>query len=259
MPFPFIALRRFYSLNTRIAWTKIKPDIIEFLEEIRDARLEEVKSDSLSIRHDLFRHLVDVYTRNRPSNEIVPRAGDIYRMAGIEDLIEGTPHEELLTEDAFKDFFLHLPEFSHQWRQDKSQILLEDMRRAFHENPTYAQRLETSALSLATSFFRCIRCDRPMTYPYVLIHPCFTPSMGSLPLTTANHLGVRAGSRARSKATLFDRKTHDVVHHLIRLCGLGPATATGRDVDEKMALFSCARCSNQDDVFYVTWRMAASI
>lgn len=80
----------------------------KFLEETKDARLAKEKLDSFSS----CRRLVDAYTQTRPSNEIVPRVGDIYRMEGIRDIVEGTPHEELLTADSFGDFFLCLPELS---------------------------------------------------------------------------------------------------------------------------------------------------
>ena len=132
---------------------------------------------------------------------------------------------------------------------------------------------QTSALELATTFFKCDWCTELISYPRVLMHSCFVEDQEKAGDEEEDECGMEdpeedvvAGPRVPQKITLntvfptlsgchsfgmcagkegvtYDEEASNAARVIIVACGQDPMTVTYAAMEEMDARLECLRCS----------------
>lgn len=90
------------------AWERLKPDVVNFLEESKKDRLWSIRKRVIPARHDTLERLLLLHTDD--ANELLPTAADYLLMEPFRSLIVDTPiDQELVEEDSYSEFSLLEP------------------------------------------------------------------------------------------------------------------------------------------------------
>ncbi|KII94069.1 hypothetical protein PLICRDRAFT_36305 [Plicaturopsis crispa FD-325 SS-3] len=245
---------------TKRIWTNMKDVMVAFMEELKTQRLAR---EQLQIRFDrqaILSRLLEEYKKTRPSDEIVPRAADVCAMETFKTLIEA-PITTEIRESTFSEGIACLPRLSDEWRQSISQKLLEliprDGRMSDDAHPDLA------ALDLATTYFQCHVCEKPIRFPDVLAHHCLTSLYAvyndndeSEITKRLFRLSCEPWNYGRIPRVRACPRASQTAREIVGLCGRDPATTTALDMDRLDAKFSCGICKGRHVHVAVTWDRA---
>ncbi|KAJ8480681.1 hypothetical protein ONZ45_g15579 [Pleurotus djamor] len=191
-------------------WKKIEPQLIILLEQFRTQRLERERAEIVKTRRRTFASAVWNYTSTQPVDAILPSAADLYFLKSFEpfkNIIEEAPNETDVPLSTFDEFFAEMPRHCEDWKQACVAYLATILRSA--EPSLFNEDMSSlDIVSLAKTVSRCKFCSSALTYPGILIHPCF-----------------------RLAPALISQVPALEVAQIIRACGFDPETATSEELD----------------------------
>ncbi|KAG7085400.1 hypothetical protein E1B28_002961 [Marasmius oreades] len=156
---------------TERAWNNLEPQLIDFLQALKDRRLNEERHRSLKIRYQLFDSAYED-KKDRDRLTVYPPISDLIVDADlgvIDDMIWNTPQEQQLTKsdfiDALREAEGDIAKFSQKWVEQKRQALVQVLRRCGLEE-----------IGLRSAIFSCLRCGEKTWAPRIYMHLCATGS-----------------------------------------------------------------------------------
>jgi hypothetical protein len=167
------------ELTDRV-WNNIKQPLIEILEELKEKRLmvkrvaERVAM--LKKRQNIVVALLKTYVLEQPVTAVIPGPADVCDMNEFKGIIEDTPDDVEVSEEAFKQAMGRLPQLIAEWRSAKDTELVHIINKG--TAPDKSQSSESlnendrKQLELATTIFRCRVCYLLIPYPRILVHSC---------------------------------------------------------------------------------------
>ncbi|KAL1714050.1 hypothetical protein EV715DRAFT_210358 [Schizophyllum commune] len=209
-------------------WANIQQPLVQFMEELRAARL--AREEELAIMRRC-RLLVDTYRKfcaRKPRDAVLPSVGDIVTVDAVIRIIDDTPFDQDVSEDTFMAAIDSIPQsYFNEWRKKCDDALVAVLNTA----PQYKKkRAKEADLQLATTMFRREKNGYPGTtigYPEILVSYVTTSSM--LPLE--GHFLLLSSHPWSAKHLVFAQDT--AARQLVELAGLDPRTATCQDMDER--------------------------
>ncbi|KAL0947643.1 hypothetical protein HGRIS_013730 [Hohenbuehelia grisea] len=178
----------------------------------------------------------------------IPTLSDLYVLKEAEatrSLMEDTPLDVQTITDDFKVFRAALPDLVECWKSHVTQLLLDIL---ISVRPTQAgntTKTDGSVLDLATSAFRCTRCEAYLSYPRVLVHSCLRDGSTTQFDTPTDYTGVKHTSAD------FAALSSVITAH-----GFDPDVATIQDLDGTDLVLACKRCSSDTHLCAMEWQVA---
>ncbi|KAK7449715.1 hypothetical protein VKT23_013188 [Stygiomarasmius scandens] len=223
-------------------WAKIGP---EFVKMAQDRRASVQKSRRIKIlrqRHVLLQELYCKFINAQgcTENQIYPSFGDILESSIFRTILWDTPLDTEVTEDDFTGGFAQVPVFIEDWRESKTQEVVERMREDIRE-------ASVNDLRSITSVFSCVRCRAKLWYPQILSHSCcfaheeFVPDNRDPDYNPYHDL---AESPWTKSVVIYSQSSSEAMKTILRLCNLTPDTTTLSTLNELNPIFECMTCTN---------------
>ncbi|KDQ62087.1 hypothetical protein JAAARDRAFT_148747 [Jaapia argillacea MUCL 33604] len=266
------------ALTNRI-WNNIKEPLIQLMQETRVERLRFERMKVLMKREKLVKKLLEDFAMTRPTDEALPGPADVCQMVPFKEIIE-RPVEEKIKKRHFRSAVAELPRLCQEWRDrinGKLLSMVPVVARPGGDNHSSSDVQEDhsteafSRLDLATTYFRCTKCDSSITYPRILHHACMT----ELDYAGKNYNPDDEDAYALCRRAIqlghepwdydgrqvsFDVEASEVARRFVETCGRDPDTTTRKHMDDTNSRFRCTGYkpggSNSDLV--MTWQVAIS-
>ncbi|KAK0437957.1 uncharacterized protein EV420DRAFT_153313 [Desarmillaria tabescens] len=238
-------------LLTERIWLNIKDDIIAYMEDIRNTRLERENDQVIRPRKILLAKVIRDYTTSTsryPYTEVLPGLADFYTFKSIKEILD-RPTDVVVDADTFSPLVSSLPALCDEWRSSLDSQLL-----ARFPDPGTID--STKHLSLAQNVLYCSICNTPQFYPQVLAHRCLTESIvhkiksdnsAKLDPTLVIHIPFSSyQARYRkpwsAESLLLNEQLTKIVKDIIRILDLDPETTTTAELDGLKTYFRCLTC-----------------
>jgi len=210
----------------------------------QDERASLQKSRRIKILHRRHSLLQELYCKfidaqGRTENQIYPPFGDILESNIFRTILWDTLDTEV-TEDDFTGAFAQVPVFIEDWRESKTQELVESMREDIRE-------ASVNDLRSITSVFSCVRCHAKLWYPQILSHSCcftherFVPDNQDPDYNPYHEL---AQSPWAKSVVIYARYSSQAMRTILQLCNLMPDATTLSTLHELNPIFECMTCTN---------------
>jgi hypothetical protein len=244
-----------------IGWEKIAPEFIQLVETTRNARIEAERSAVLHERHLTLQKLYKDYVAENTSKETyLPPFGDIMACEIFDSVLWDTPLDTTVTEEDFADGFTMVPAFIEEWKQKKTEKLLQLVREA---RPTTTVE---SLGSVDTIFYcRYCGCSKPLYYPQVLNHSCFTGARRNdsyNPRNDSYNPYLKLGQYPWTDSPYsvnYSVSMSDRMKAILQACGL-PSDVTWDQLDELNPMLECKTCEESvRGRYFLRWRKAVSV
>ncbi|KAJ7510166.1 hypothetical protein B0H11DRAFT_1957992 [Mycena galericulata] len=187
-----VLIKSHNALTDRM-WDNMKPELVDLM-----------RSSLLKKRQGLVISILKDFIRERPIDEVFPRAVDICVLPHVKAMIEDHSPDAYSTEDGFQDLAADLPRLVQDWREAKTQDLL-----ALLPGP----KRNCAFLLRATTFFSCNECSEPLGYP-----------RDDIALLCQN---------------LDSEPWNSGASRVVRACGLDVEMTLAQDMDDVGAWFEC--------------------
>ncbi|KAI5900797.1 uncharacterized protein SCHCODRAFT_02523093 [Schizophyllum commune H4-8] len=233
-------------------WANIQQPLVQYLEELRAARLAREEELAIMRRCRLLADTYRKFCARKPRDAVLPPVGDIISVDAVIGVIEDTPFDQDVTEDTFMAAIDSIPQsYFDEWRVKCDDALVALLNTA----PQYKKkRAKAADLRLATTMFRREKNGyqgSTVGYPDILVSYVTTSTM--LPLE--GHF-LLLGSHPWSAKHLVVAR-NGTAHQLVELAGLNPRTATCEDMDERDPWYIPASASEFTySVRAMPWRAA---
>lgn len=159
----------------RVAWNKIKPALVQFMEEAKIGRLRDERLEHIEKRTRIFMQVLQGYAKTRDSEEILPRAADIYSMGNAKSIVEDISADVDVTAEDFAGLLATLPQLTQDWRRSKDAELVTIWNNGRTWKCFSDLAMDLSHLWLVTTYFTCAGCPTMhIPYPEVFTHECAT-------------------------------------------------------------------------------------
>ncbi|KAJ7170688.1 hypothetical protein C8R43DRAFT_60482 [Mycena crocata] len=235
------------ELTDRI-WKNIESPLVEFLTDLKKARLEIEHSKILRERRNLAARVYRAFRDTFPPDTVFPPDVDVIRTEPFRVVIEETSihPEEKVTDESFTAAIASVPQTSVEWKERKDQELVQIMRQSV------PAAVETD-LNLATTFFMCSTSNgwgagEAIGYPRILVHSATTswgyretyePAGADHDLKTC--LGANSWNAAGN--IRFHEKAYRIAKFVVKACALDPDVTTRAEMDEINPVMECLDCS----------------
>ncbi|ESK85857.1 hypothetical protein Moror_2349 [Moniliophthora roreri MCA 2997] len=162
-------------LTERI-WKNISKTLLDFMAEVKTARMAEERLDTSRKRFRLIDGMLRSLEMTMPRGTIMPLDLDVAFWEPFRTIIEDLPVEAGADLSVFEEAATKLPQFIEDWNQQRR----EECLRALRAHQTNATEED---LHLATSLFRCTgpTCKNIYSYPAIISHHCRLSYDESLP------------------------------------------------------------------------------
>ncbi|KAF9025384.1 hypothetical protein BDP27DRAFT_1543497 [Rhodocollybia butyracea] len=171
----------------------------------------------------------------------------------LENMIWDTPLDENLDDEQLQsklsDEFL--PAIIAKWRPAKVREALKIVQKS-------QPGASASDLKLATSSFRCTKCEDRLFYSEVFHHTCRGQNKSrnrlsdeQLSIQVSYHYWGRGCWEPQGIS--FDTAWLDITKTIIKACGLDPRTATFQDLYDANPLIECTTCTPLKGARFFTW------
>ncbi|PCH43514.1 hypothetical protein WOLCODRAFT_138386, partial [Wolfiporia cocos MD-104 SS10] len=242
---------------TERAWKKIRDDVVERMEELRERRIKKERRKTLATRLRLLSTALEEMlsdVRATAATQMEPFISDYAFMPEFRSIIESPDEREVTREtlDALRDL---LPSLVVSWQADlKSRFV--DLVKSKITAPE-----GVDVCNLAITCVECRACHMLLWFPGLLAHRCFRSirmdSYGMDPNPDAyESIVASVMSDRRPQFTMLevpDDTALDRSRNIVRLCKLDPATATTQDMD---ALDIRLSNVSNNETWDRTWRAA---
>ena len=235
-----------------LVWQRIKPGLIEFMEELRAERLKKLKVACMPSR---IKALWQWVQEQEPADGVFPSVVNILHCAEVQAVYD-VPASVKVTKASYDVLNPWLKEFALQWKEEVNEGLRRVIKSKINLPPSAS--LDPLTLAIGT-IWRCENCQRNIAYPAVLAHRCqprdnWRQMRGVIYDTLRN---------AESLQMAMICTTADIVQHIARLFGEDPLQVTAAELDAKTQWIKCAlgaKCNRKDGVWHVKqWRTVVSI
>ncbi|KIK59136.1 hypothetical protein GYMLUDRAFT_44891 [Collybiopsis luxurians FD-317 M1] len=243
--FSFHKLVRQPKKLTNYGWNVIKTELIEWLTERKEDRLEELRRKTLSCRYKLLSVEFDQSKSRHDLRDPFPGKCDILTSKYFEDLIWDTPMDEEITAESMKSKFLeHFPLIVDQWRPAKIEELVQVMQ-------TFRPGASVSDLHLATTVFECTKClpRTLMHYPQMFYHRCCFQNRETNSARMAEIQYIFSNPWS-SKSLALSVSGSQIAKGIVEACSLDPTTATIQDLYNANPLIECVDCNISPGSWY---------
>ncbi|KAG5716212.1 hypothetical protein E4T56_gene10745 [Termitomyces sp. T112] len=237
------------ALTDRI-WSHIRPEVIDFLQEIRVICSQKERKELIQSRMIILYPKYDDYLNTQPRRFPLPGFADICGEAPFRSLIFSTPADNDFTlsdSDRLKDYFA---EACKTWFESRSHALEALL-------PSECPRLDTAA-----AFFRCQWCKEPISYPRILKHKCliisqanFKPSGDNVELYDLAVASERPWNFGGDQVE-FDEEAAECARDIIAVCGADPREVSAEVMNELDRRVECLRCSQAKGRPAMRWTTA---
>ncbi|EGN92356.1 hypothetical protein SERLA73DRAFT_164092 [Serpula lacrymans var. lacrymans S7.3] len=270
-----LSLIKEQKLLTERIWNKIRLSLINWMNKLRDIRLEETV---FKARRECLISAYCEYLKQPPNAndtcDILPHVGDIATFKSFEDLIKA-PVDVDVNAQSFSDAFVQLPAYVTEWRR-KIEGQLVSCLLPEGTSPMSKTAIDHHSPKIACLNLARVAFCRPFTendvsvtfYPDVLLKRCFIEPY------TLRHMSdwdkwqdpkiIEIKTMNGCPWSLEDSKGRNVIEvsdaaiPIIRASGLDPDIATTSDMDDLDARFRCGSCSSAMGVIPYTWRSAVA-
>ena len=262
-------------------WEQVMGVLEPFLEETKEARLEQQHAELLQARFDELDQALEAHFARTPRTAEVacrlPQFVDIALMDKVKALADA-PSSKTVTQAQFAKI---IPAVITQWEAERKQEVI-----SFFLAPNRLQNVSphVDTLDLAIVLFvcggPCVSSQggavSVLRYPEILSHPCLHPSM-ELDETDADDVYTRVAitqhadeedeahlpfDLARFKSWPGSRQMkygHHVIRHIVKKLGLDHTSATYSELQECDRRLLCTKCvlEKRQPLAY-TWEAAVS-
>ncbi|KAG5341400.1 hypothetical protein C0989_010766 [Termitomyces sp. Mn162] len=243
-------LEQTYHKRTDRIWSHIRPEVIDFLQEIRVICSQKERKELIQSRMIILYPKYDDYLNTQPRRFPLPGFADICGEAPFRSLIFSTPADNDFTlsdSDRLKDYFA---EACKTWFESRSHALEALL-------PSECPRLDTAA-----AFFRCQWCKEPISYPRILKHKCliisqanFKPSGDNVELYDLAVASERPWNFGGDQVE-FDEEAAECARDIIAVCGADPREVSAEVMNELDRRVECLRCSQAKGRPAMRWTTA---
>ncbi|KZP15635.1 hypothetical protein FIBSPDRAFT_1047991 [Athelia psychrophila] len=266
------------ALTNRI-WTNIKPEMIMFMERMKQHRLDRERQAVITSRKRPAIEAISAYKASLlPWTEVMPEPPDYCQMAAVKAILE-LPSDVDIDASSFAAVIPGLSSLFAEWRQDLHMQMLrllekEDADDFEPDSPSECLSESPSPetvikLQLATTVFCCKTCRagnnpisctfspsdlyakfQPLFYPDVLNHPCLTRELypgrtrpdDSVDLEQQRNRARAGWTCGQLEKLWIDARAVEMMKAVIRFCKLDPASATVAELDELDVWMACPCC-----------------
>ncbi|KAF9062733.1 hypothetical protein BDP27DRAFT_1427637 [Rhodocollybia butyracea] len=218
-----------------LGWNGMKDELVEVLSNHKIKRLAAERITILQSRYSGFARAYKSIANATDLREPFPALGDVLTYKPLENMIWDTPIDETLDDEQLQsklsDEFI--PAIIAKWRPAKVREVLKIMQKS-------QPGASASDLKLATSSFRCAKCEDRLFYSEVFYHTCC-------------QLSLLGRGCWEPKGISFDTAWLDVTKTIIEACGLDPTTATVQDLYDANPLIECTTCAPLKGAQFFTW------
>ncbi|KAH9486457.1 hypothetical protein JR316_0000522 [Psilocybe cubensis] len=267
------------QLLTERIWTNIKPGIIEFMEEMKEKRLRREIESIHAARRKISLDAVRTFKKSKmKDNILIPTSLELWRYQPIEEIINA-PRDKNITVSSFDEVMLDFPKFVNEWRQSIAQrvtSIIKNIQGEVREDFCYDDFSEQTSnktnklfpnanlsedqllakMSLASTVFRCNRCNRPNSWDdcawdlddnwVTLSNPLFYPHvLGHHCLYDDDDIYIYDQPRGQlwsSTSLAYDALSSKHAEKLVESIGGDPAVTTTDDMDGLNLRFLCRLC-----------------
>ncbi|KAF8997057.1 hypothetical protein BDQ17DRAFT_1329561 [Cyathus striatus] len=236
-------------------WQNIRPQLITFLEDEKQNRINQL---------ELERFLMHRTThQNQTYQQIIPPPAHLFIFEPFRRLILDTPISSDLTAKDFENIQEGLDTFFLEWKQEKDNELVR-MVLGGPVSQTDLLNAET-ILTRATTAFNCKLCYKgSIHYPRILVHKhAMHPYAFGLDPRFPLHLrtafdrlacGTFASVDLENAMIEYYRCYNKAASLVITTCGLDPAVASIKDMDNVDPIFQHHHGYPETKRNFVTWR-----
>jgi hypothetical protein len=253
----------------RSVWTNIEPQLIKWLEAKREERLERERIHRVIARSNVLKQAFNDYYIQH-IGEISPTIADVFIMPDFYSILNSGV-DVSVTEEILAPILAKLPEIVKKWRVENLAKLAQlvsaavtppPQNRKGKEKENYLSML--SVLDLATCFFKCANCIEPLWCERLFHHHCLTSPTVQIRCDVRDpekdiyyNLGCVPHHYKRPfGGSEYSEEMAECAAVLVRMSGLDPKVATGKDMDATELRFACDSCSQGGDRRVMSWRIA---
>ncbi|KAH9839225.1 uncharacterized protein C8Q71DRAFT_855858 [Rhodofomes roseus] len=243
---------------TERAWAKIQDEVVQHMQEIKEARLRRERRTLIRRRLMALKSAVTAARTAPPKrtakDECKPKFQDLAMMPDFRPLVEA-PNEDVVDQATFDALMPRLCEFEERWQRE----CMAELRAILGVVEVGGG---VDALDLAATLFQCKECKRYMLHPEILAHECLSPFL-DMPEIQAKHgdyfEAVIELSRYRmpwSAARIIAAPCLDHVRTIIERCGRDPKVTTQKDMDDADLRVLYASETSLAGAKVMSWRRA---
>ncbi|KAF4614914.1 hypothetical protein D9613_003341 [Agrocybe pediades] len=240
----------------------LKPILVAYMENVKEARLHNVRSRLLRARLPLLEEVYKPYVAELPANTIYPSLADIFFHPDVQDIMD-LPSE---TEVTSRNFDQIRSSFSTIVSQvlDNLECQVKSMIPSSCIPCGETGTGHTDTLSLAVATFLCAnyQCTHAtgLRYPQMLFHSCsslvdiYLMSGAGADIVSDEDRDVRTirnttGSTKWNvlRRIKFDEAGYNILTQALEMCGRDPKTTTAADMDSEMPIFECITCHSRHE------------
>lgn len=257
-------------------WDNIKNELVDFMREIKETRLEKATVNAIRRRLEHAKPLLVAYVAKQPAFTITPSLADLYHVPELHGIfarpVDDNERDDV-TEDEIAHAFRRLPQLSKQWREDNLNFLAGLLPRlASNTRSKKGAKMDpadVSWLSLATSFFSCTYCKKSpcistgrVWHAFNILAHRDTPYSVDQRDTPIATIAWTAGSVSwnHNNRVVFDNQAFEAAGRIITLCGLDPQHTTVAEMDALNKRLVCTGClADKPRRSVLRWRSAVSL
>jgi hypothetical protein len=242
-------------------WDRIRPALVEFMENFRKERLAELRSKRLYQRGKIIsKRLQEFYSQNY--HQVKISFADVCQIEEVKAILEWSLEDsgdDAVTVESFDAIFSQFELLLNRWRHRQSEKLLLLLRPILEKDhgglSTYALNGENFDFDLAVAVFQCERCNTgPLPALDIVQHNCSFDRFdctvrNELPevirkIVEEDHLPLPWNFR---QSIHVHEGAYRCVKAILDCCNMDPVTMTRCNLNIHEQLFVCRRCPRLGD------------
>ncbi|KZT30909.1 hypothetical protein NEOLEDRAFT_45258 [Neolentinus lepideus HHB14362 ss-1] len=238
-------------------WRNIEASMTQLFTKFRADRLRRERIDVLCKRLDILKELHREEVISHPPLTPLPDAGDLFEILEFKEIIF-RPSEVEVNHASFDLPMLRFEYHAAQWMKTVHKTL-----RALLPDPVAPDETTERSdhlLSLATTFFRCAWCARPIPYPQIIVHKCMHQCIrftsDDFEAQCLQHLRTEPWLRWGEKLE-FDTVASRTAELLVRACGKDVKSTSYCDMEhlEEFFIYHATTTHRQPDLEPIPWSL----
>lgn len=225
-----------------IVLVSLEPYINEFMTKAQSKRIDDDRRSLLRERLIVLKKFHDELVKSISPSVLCPSAGQLFRLSMVYDLVSNTLAPEGFEKEHLQPIVEAFPGLILQWQDETKSKLLKMITDACGADHIID---EDTIFDLATTFFFCKSCRRPIEYPRVMVHSClrdwsYRENDNVDAEMTRRYL--QEGRWNEQGHLSFDSSRVKLVGDIVELCGFDRHTTTMKEMNEAHPILECLSC-----------------